>query len=587
MSCITFVTAFLNIYKLPIDSEIIETRFLHFKQLASTGMQICIYTEDDFLKKCNDLAIYYPNIKVMQPINIDNKLTVDSIYKNMNPATEGKKQNLSCFNLFNDCLDYDFSLPNERCKNKDTYDFMIFINSKYLLLENVIQENPWNSSYFAWFDFSISYIFKNMSESHEYLSCLSKRTLETSFFAIGGWENEKISFQNLKKSLDNVNWRFCGGFFLADMNSMLEFIELSKQYFPIFMNTYKKLTWEVNFWSWLETFIGWNPVWFHTMFDDGIIKIPNHLYCKKLKNVIKSNYIYPNLENFYPSSINHIFFQGKHILNTRYVNYLLLDNGNYIFCDPNGKINTTNIVSYLNENTMIPESHYIMNNESIDLKNTIYPEGSKCNIFGLEDVRLYEYKNKLRFIATNRNFSPVGKNRMVVGDYNLQEYIYENCIIIDSPKNCYCEKNWIPIILNNNEYFIYTWYPMEIYKVNYEMKTLELVTIHQNTINCPNFYKVRGSTTFVDNGKELLGVLHYSDDGKPRKYYHMLVSLDKETLCPLKYSEPFYFHKLSIEFCIGFWKTHDQYFFWVSTMDRNPFMIHIPINEIPLPFSFL
>jgi hypothetical protein len=566
---ITFVTAFFNIYKHPSNSDIIKNRFNRFKEIAVTGIQLCVYTEPDFIETFIELIKEFPNIKLMNPINL----------KDSNVATI--------------CSMIDYTLPNNRNQEKDNDEFMIFINTKYEFLENTITINPWKSSYFAWIDFSLSYIFKNLNESQTQLSFLSNLKFTRNFFTIGGWEKIKTPFDKLNN--DNVVWRFCGGFLFGDTESIKEFTDLSKQYLHVFINKYKKLTWEVNFWSWLETYVGWKPTWFHTMFNDGIIKIPVQLYCKLLKKSIKTAYNYIIHDNFLPSSASHICYKGHHLLNTRYVNYLIREDGSYHYLDPESNIVTKNFISLLNK-SFIPNSYVLMNDESIDLTQTEYPNGSCCNIIGLEDIRLYEYNNKLRFIATNRNFAPINNNRMIIGDYNIETLKYDNCEIIDSPNNAIYEKNWIPIITKNIldtldsttvEYFIYSWYPMEICKINPETKQLESVKEYYNTITAPNFNRVRGSSIFIDVGDYLLGVVHFSDDIVPRNYYHMLVALNKTTLCPIKYSQPFCFQHIGIEFCIGFWKQDNNYLFWVSKIDRNPCMIKIDMNEIPLCFDFL
>ena len=571
MSIITFVTAFFNIYNHPSNSETITKRFDRFKEIAITGIQICIYTEPDLIDTFNELIKEFPNIKLMNPINL-------------------KKSNIAAI-----CSTIDYALPNIRNQEKDNDEFMMFINTKYELLENAISVNPWNSSYFAWIDFSLSYIFKDLKESQSQLVFLSNLKLTNKFFTIGGWEKTKNPLDKLNN--ENVVWRFCGGFLLGDTESVKEFTDLSKQYLHVFMNLYKKLTWEVNFWAWLETYIGWKPIWFHTMFNDGIIKIPVQVYCKLLKNSIKTTYNYPIHENFVPSSACHICYKGHHFLNTRYINYLIRDDGSYHYLHNESHIISKNYISLLNKN-FIPNSYVIIDDESIELKQTEYPDNISCNIVGLEDIRLYEYNNKIRFIATNRNYAPVNKNRMIIGDYNIETIKYDNCKIIDSPNDAVYEKNWIPIITNNIEsvsdtniqekveYFIYSWCPMDICKINPETNNLVSVKKYYNTIYTPNFNRVRGSSTFIDIGEFLLGVVHFSDDIVPRNYYHMLVALNKTTLCPIKYSQPFCFQHIGIEFCIGFWKQDNNYLFWTSKIDRNPCMIKIDVNEIPLCFDF-
>ena len=150
MSMITFVTAFFNIYKHPSNSDIIKYRFDRFKEIATTGIQLCVYTEPDFIETFNELIKEFPKIKLMNPINL-------------------KKSNISII-----CSSIDYTLPSTRNEEKDNDEFMIFINTKYQLLENAITNNPWNSSYFAWIDFSLSHIFKNLKESQAQLVFLSK-----------------------------------------------------------------------------------------------------------------------------------------------------------------------------------------------------------------------------------------------------------------------------------------------------------------------------------------------------------------------------------------------------------------------------
>jgi hypothetical protein len=571
MSLITFVTAFFNIYNYPIESEFIKNKFDKFKEIAITGIQICVYTEVEFINKFNELIIEYPNIKLMEPVNL-------------------KKTKISLI-----CSKIDFTLPINRCEKMDNYDFMIFLNSKCELLENTVSINYWNSEYFAWIDFDISNIFYNLIESQEYLRFLSKLNLTSKFFTIGGWEKEKMALE--KMVFDNIFWRFCGCFLLGDKMSIIEFTNLSNEYMEVYINMYKKLSWEINYWCWLETFVCWKPTWFHASFNESILKIPINIYCKKL-NSIKTIHNYPNYNNFVPSSASHIFYRGNHILNTRYVNYLIEDHGGYCFLDPNKHIITKNVVSLL-DNNFNPYSYNIMDDDSINLKQSENQFGSNYYIYGLEDIRLYEYNNKIKFIATNRNYAPANKNRIIIGDYNIESLTYDNCKLIESPNNYNYEKNWIPIISNNIEnqyiqedsskkceYFIYSWCPMEICKINMETNNLETIKKYYNTITAPNFNRVRGSTVFIDVDEYLLGVVHFSIDDSPRKYYHMLVSLNKETLCPLKYSEIFCFQHIGIEFCIGFWKQNNEYLFWVSKMDRNASFIKVNINEIPLCFHF-
>jgi hypothetical protein len=62
----------------------------------------------------------------------------------------------------------------------------------------------------------------------------------------------------------------------------------------------------------------------------------------------------------------------------------------------------------------------------------------------------------------------------------------------------------------------------------------------------------------------------------------MLLSLDPDTLRPIKYSTPFYFDKIGIEFCIGFTTISSMYHFWISRVDRDPMHICLQVESMPL-----
>jgi hypothetical protein len=230
---------------------------------------------------------------------------------------------------------------------------------------------------------------------------------------------------------------------------------------------------------------------------------------------------------------------------------------------------------------------------------------------GLEDIRLYEYEGRVKYVATTAGYSESGKSRIIVGNYNVETAeICDGTIIQppDSNANSWCEKNWIPIIRNNKimlgdgsiveqeeELFIYKWSPMEIGKIDYESKQLKI--IHKYEVNFPLFSKIRGSSLFYETDAGLIGVVHYSEEHSPRHYYHMLVLLEKDSYIPIRYTETFCFEKLGIEFCLGFtikysedivckdrepWddELQDEYVFWISRHDRDPMMICVGVDEI-------
>jgi hypothetical protein len=376
-------------------------------------------------------------------------------------------------------------------------------------------------------------------------------------------------------------WRFCGGFFLADKESFLEFHDLFFDKYPDFLRQHKRLIWEVNYWAWLEHECGWSPNWYAADHNDSIINIPLEFCTKRLLDggAVTVTYPYPpfyeNENEFLSSSPSYIYYQGQHILNTRFVNYSFTPEGRYAIRDPNKILHTKNIRCYLDDHSFQPICYGLMLDETVEL-----PSVDRFS-HGLEDMRLFEHNGQLHFIASNVNYSPSGKIRMIMGEYDHQHLSYKNCHILQPPNDTWCEKNWVPIQIENTDdvHFIYSWSPFCIGRLDSDHK---LYIILEHPINSPHFNKVRGSSIFVREAYNWIGVVHFSEEGCPRKYYHMLVCLDPVTMTPTACSDPFCFQHYGVEFCIGFTIKDHQYVFWVSKKDNDATMISVDRSTISL-----
>ena len=550
MSSVTFVTAFINLYNEIFDNKDTKWRYNNFIKLAKTGINICLYTDDYCYNDLSEIIINYPNVKMMRIFNLEQTFA------------------------FKSCETLDFSLPDNKHNKKDTVKYMYLQHSKIEFVNDAIHENPWKSTHFAWIDFSIFYIFKNVETVSNYLYILSRRPYLSKIMVFPGCWNS-IKNRQPDNILNSVCWRFCGGFFLGDNDSIMQFFELYKRHFKNFITEKKKLVWEVNYWAWLEANTDWKPSWYLGDHNDTIFNIPTNFYALLLNDKLETtNYDFPRIENFFPSNTSFLSHKGKKILNVRFVNYSYAENGRYNIKHPNGTIITKNIVSQLNDE-FIPISYNLMSEENIGLlHHDMYS-------FGLEDIRLYSFGDTIKYIATNVNYVGNKANRMIIGEYDIESHSYVNSRIIQPPENTSCEKNWIPIIKNGEECFIYKWSPFQIGKINYETNRLEIVDSHE--IKSPDFHRIRGSSIFIDYGDNYrIGVVHFCEETWPRQYYHILVILDKNTLLPISYSDPFCFQHYGVEFCIGFTMTQDNYVFWVSKKDNDAVMVKIDSSEIPI-----
>jgi hypothetical protein len=198
--------------------------------------------------------------------------------------------------------------------------------------------------------------------------------------------------------------------------------------------------------------------------------------------------------------------------------------------------------------------------------------GRTCvGIHGLEDIRLYEEGGGLRFVATQREWSPSRQNRIVRGD--VVGPCLTNLEVLEPPTPTGCEKNWIPF----GSDFLYGFHPLQIGSV-----VDGKLSIHTEWATPPSWASLRGSTVpFEYQGASWL-VVHTSDEAVPRHYRHRLVVLETTSGNPLLSSPPFVFGRDGIEFCIGFHirEKEQEAWFWYSQHDCDPAWLRVPLDLV-------
>ena len=572
---ITYVSAYFTLKKTPYftksHKELWEPEAII--DIVSLGVPFCLYIgkECEYEQLFREWETVYPNFKVM-PYRVDYRDTF---------------AHRQCVELLEDGI--PVSLPEKRNREKDTYEYMVYMNSRVELMEDAISENWWNTTHYAWIDFYTSKLFRQKGDTLDFLQKLSVKQITPQKLTIPGcWPK----LENINTIAQEIYWRFCGGFFVGDVDSIRHFGILYRAHFTEFLKKYRSITWEVNFWAYLEYKYKWNPVWYKGDHDDSIVNVSADMYTLGLDSRIQScvTYSYPEFPEFHSGSASYLFHGGKHLLNTRYVSYWIYPNGYYKFYNADRTISNRNIVSELNDHTMLPKYYREMGKVYNTAGEEFVPPPKPKPYMseGLEDIRLYSLGDTIRFIATTFSYAENDRPRIMVGTYSVDTLEYRDCMVIRPPTDTSCEKNWIPLPKYNQEtreweeWFVYKWHPFELGKVYNGVLHIE----KQFQTNTAIFNKVRGSTTFTDygDGKHLVGLVHSSEEHAPRHYYHMLVLLDKETFEPKQYSNTFCFYELSIEFCIGMaCNTNTQmYTFWISRFDRSPIMLTVRMSDIPL-----
>jgi hypothetical protein len=276
------------------------------------------------------------------------------------------------------------------------------------------------------------------------------------------------------------------------------------------------------------------------------------------------SYTYPTVEGSVPTSSSFLTYRGAPLLNIRYVNYRLTAEGQYVIHDPAGALRTQNVLAILDDSLTRIETSILLAVRTSMAQTCV-------GIHGLEDIRLYEEAGALRFVATQREWSPSRQNRCVRGD------VVGPCLthleVLEPPIATGCEKNWIPW----GPDFIYGFHPLQIGSV----KDGHL-SIHTEWATPPSWASTKGSTVpFLYQGAHWL-VVHSSDDEVPRHYRHRLIVLESGTGRPLQSSPPFVFGRNGIEFCIGFCirEKEREVQFWYSQHDCDPVWLTVPLDLV-------
>lgn len=306
----------------------------------------------------------------------------------------------------------------------------------------------------------------------------------------------------------------------------------------------------------LELYNKWNVHYGYTNIQWFIEKIPLTL---------QRNLRFYDIGDYVATSTSIIpYGDDMYCLNVRYVNYRIQPNGSYLMSE-NGRLDggnpvrTENYVTYMDKDLNLVAPLRRMEITQPPLHNT--------HIKGLEDVRLfYGEGNTLKFFGTTMNYSHDGKIRQVMGDYNLENGTMEHLKPLRPPGETDCEKNWIPY---KDGRIIYSWHPFQIGKLDEEGRLQ--IEVRQNT---PRFmYNMRGSTTLVLDGEYYYGITHCVMYTAPRKYYHTVVKIHAATDRVVSHTQPFYFMKNAIEYCLGYIKRGDEHLAIVSQNDRDPVLV--------------
>lgn len=246
----TFVTAFYKVKDFNVPNKSTEIYFDYFKKLVATGIPLSVYISPEYADQLEEIAKENSNVKISKVIDIKDTL----VYKMSNVP--------------------NIKLPNNRNPIKDTFEYMVCQNSKIECIADTIEKNPFNTEQFAWTDFGLMHVIKNIEEASNTLKKIATTQLiENSLIFPGCW-NKGYNY------LDTVNWRVAGGFVIGHKDQLIDMWNRYQDFLPKFIQKYNLMIWEVNVWCAMEMETDFTFQWFIANHDDSIINIPEQYFIK-------------------------------------------------------------------------------------------------------------------------------------------------------------------------------------------------------------------------------------------------------------------------------------------------------------------
>jgi hypothetical protein len=215
----TLVTAYFNLTKCPDASEEINKRdknyyLQHSISTLSLPYNLVIYCDNES----------YDVIYSIRPSCLNEKTKYiicefdDFVFKNKDPRT---------FKEYRDKINQNRREKPYNFDNRNTASYYLFCMSRYIMLKDVIEKNPFNSTHFSWINFCIERMgYQNLVRLDEALS-IKRNKFSTCYI-------DYIPEVLVKNTPEYFQWGRCGmcsGFFTGNSEYMYKVCDLIENKF--------------------------------------------------------------------------------------------------------------------------------------------------------------------------------------------------------------------------------------------------------------------------------------------------------------------------------------------------------------------
>jgi hypothetical protein len=239
---ITFVSAFIDLKEERDPRHTPVSRFHFFEELASTGIHIHLYLSSCYKELYDKIVGPRSNVFV-ELIELSDLLT------------------------YRELAGLSYGIPATDNPTKDTAHYHILNNAKIEFVTRAIGQEIFRSDTYAWIDFSVGHVFRNSKETLKYLQDVAGQSVKGLHFP-GCWPSN----YGVGVLFSRISLRFCGGFFVGDSESLLDFSGLYRAKFRSIVKKGGVLPWEVNVWHYMEVHEEFSPTWYAADHNDSIVR---------------------------------------------------------------------------------------------------------------------------------------------------------------------------------------------------------------------------------------------------------------------------------------------------------------------------
>lgn len=253
----------------------------------------------------------------------------------------------------------------------------------------------------------------------------------------------------------------------------------------------------------------------------------------------------------------------------------------YLMLSRSSRLRCYNDIDYIENEKGIDDINYLyhLNPElqvisSTPLDESLLRELDPTVKHVISDTRIFYWRNQVWGIgAISRK---IGAQEVAAQTLcRIENAKVVEVFFLDSPVGGRLEKNWIPIVEDDELRFIYSFTPINL------LRFKDGAAHPEKKLNKIREHDVRGGTPLIEYGDYLLGLAHSAPNmwnGK-RSYTHSFILFSKK-LELLEVSEPFFLQRKGLEFAVGICKTTDGILISYGAADRSCQFLNIPDHVI-------